>query len=70
VNPFARLYYLATSLRPMRTNSTPSILTLIVAKTFAGIGVLDFLHNTAAGYLVGQSPSLAVKVLTGVGFAG
>jgi len=70
VNSFAQLYYLATSLKPMRTNSTPSILTHIVAKTFAGIGVLDFLHNTAAGYFVGQSPSLAVKVLTGVGFAG
>jgi hypothetical protein len=42
----------------------------VVAKTFAGIGVLDILHNTSASYFKAQSPTTLVKVLTGVGFAG
>lgn len=70
VNTLAQLGYLATSLKPMNTKSTNSILTHIVAKTFAGIGVLDLLHNTSAGYYTGIPPSTTVKALTGVGFAG
>lgn len=53
----------------MNTRSTSSILTHIVSKTFAGIGVLDFLHNGSVAYYDHQGPNLAVKVLTGVGFA-
>lgn len=52
----------------MNTSSTSSILTHVVAKTFAGIGVLDFLHNGAAAFLRGESATSAVRVLTGVGF--
>jgi len=56
----------------MNTNSTSSILTHVVAKTFAGIGVLDLLHNTSAAYYTGPgnyaNPSNLVKILTGVGF--
>lgn len=70
VNTASQLYYIASRLKPMRTNSSTSVLTHIVAKTFAGIGVLDLLHNTSAAYFVGQSPSFLTKVLTGVGFAG
>ena len=52
----------------MNTKSTSSWLTHVVSKTFAGIGVLDFLHNTSAAYFKDQSPTLAIKALTGVGF--
>lgn len=52
----------------MNTKSTSSWLTHVVAKTFAGIGVLDFLHNTSAAFFKGQSPTLVIKALTGVGF--
>lgn len=52
----------------MNTKSTSSVLTHIVSKTFAGIGVLDFLHNYSAGFRVGEQPSTLIKVATGVGF--
>lgn len=68
VNTTAQLLYLATRLKPLRTNSWPSILNHVVAKSFAGIGVLDLLHNTSAAYYVRQPPSLLTKILTGVGF--
>lgn len=68
VNSTAQLFYLATRLKQMRTGSWPSILTHVVAKTFAGIGVLDLLHNTSAAYFVGDAPSALTKILTGVGF--
>ena len=70
VNTGAQLLYIATRLKPMNTKSTNSMLTHVVAKTFAGIGVLDLLHNTSAAYFVGVPPSGTVKALTGVGFAG
>jgi len=69
INTLSQLFYLSTQLKPMNTRSTNSILTHIVAKTFAGIGVLDLLHNTSAAYYIGVPPSTAVKVATGVGFA-
>lgn len=69
MNTGAQILYMTTRLKPMNTSSTPSILTHVVAKTFAGIGVLDLLHNTAAAYFVGVPPSTTVKALTGVGFA-
>lgn len=52
----------------MNTRSPSSLLTHIVSKTFAGIGVLDLLHNTSAAYFVDQAPTTLVKVLTGVAF--
>lgn len=70
INTLSQLYYVSTKLSPMNTASTPSILTHIVSKTFAGIGVLDILHNTSVGWFKDQTPSTAVKVLTGLGFAG
>ena len=68
INSFTQLYYIFTQLGPMNTSSTSSVLTHIVAKTFAGIGVLDFLHNGSVAYFDGEAPSTAIKVLTGVGF--
>jgi len=69
INTLAQLAYISTQLKPMNTKSSNSVLTHVVAKTFAGIGVLDLLHNTSAAYFVGVPPSQTVKILTGVGFA-
>jgi len=68
INSLTQVYYIATQISPMNTRSTSSILTHIVAKTFAGIGVLDFLHNGSVAYFNHQGPGTMVKVLTGVGF--
>lgn len=68
INSAAQLYYVARRLGPMNTNSTSSVLTHIVSKTFAGIGVLDLLHNYSAAFRVGEAPSTLIKVATGVGF--
>lgn len=69
INSFTQLWFTFTQLGPMNTKSTSSILTHVVAKTFAGIGVLDFLHNTSVAYFKDQPPSTLIKGLTGVGFA-
>ncbi|KAF2643859.1 hypothetical protein P280DRAFT_546743 [Massarina eburnea CBS 473.64] len=69
VNTVAQLLYITTVLPPLDTRSTPNFLTHIVAKTFAGIGVLDFLHNTSAAYYKNVPPSQLVQIATGVGFA-
>ncbi|KAL9633065.1 MAG: hypothetical protein Q9164_004922 [Protoblastenia rupestris] len=68
VNSFTQLYYISTRLQPMNTNSTSSVLTHIVSKTFAGIGVLDFLHNGSVAYFKDVPATMAVKVVTGLGF--
>lgn len=68
INSAAQLYYVTQRLGPLNTNSTSSLLTHIVAKTFAGIGVLDFLHNYSAGFRVGEAPTALIRTLTGVGF--
>jgi hypothetical protein len=68
VNSFTQLYYIFGRLLSMNTRSTSSVLTHIVSKTFAGIGVLDLLHNGSVSYFDHQGPNTLVKVLTGVGF--
>lgn len=68
INTLTQLYYMVAKLPPMNTKSTSSVLTHIVSKTFAGIGVLDLLHNTSAAFFKDQAAPLAVKVLTGLGF--
>lgn len=70
INSLSQLYYIFGRLPPMNLGSTNSVLTHVVSKTFAGIGVLDLLHNGSVAYFVHQQPSTAVKVLTGVGFGG
>ena len=52
----------------MNTSSSSSVLTHIVAKTFAGIGVLDFLQNNSIAFAKDQKANTIIKVLTGVGF--
>ncbi|KAJ0168536.1 hypothetical protein CTA2_4989 [Colletotrichum tanaceti] len=68
INSLTQLYFIFKRLPPMNTKSINSVLTHVVAKTFAGIGVLDLLHNTSVAYFVHQHPSTTLKVLTGVGF--
>jgi hypothetical protein len=70
INTTAQLWYTFTQLEPMNMRSWPSILTHIVAKTFAGIAVLDILHNTSVAFFKDQGPSTLVKILTAFGFAG
>lgn len=69
INTVAQVGYIATALEPLDMGSTPNFLTHMVAKTFAGIGVLDLLHNTAAAYYKNVPPSWSVQIATGVGFA-
>lgn len=69
VNTISQIFYISTLLPPLDTHSTPNLLTHVVAKTFAGIGVLDLLHNTSAAYYRGVPPSQLVQIATGVGFA-
>lgn len=68
VNSFSQLFYVFAKLPPMNTNSTSSILTNIVSRTFAGIGVLDFLHNGSVAYFKDAPATMTVKVVTGLGF--
>jgi hypothetical protein len=50
INSFTQLYYIFGRFPPMNTRSTSSVLTHIVSKTFAGTGILDFLHNGSVAY--------------------
>ena len=40
--------------------------THLITNSFAGIGVLDLLHNTSVAHSRGAPPSTAVKVATGL----
>ena len=68
INSFSQLYYMYAKLPPMNTRSTSSVLTNIVTRTFAGIGVLDLLHNGSVAFFKDQPATLPVRVLTGLGF--
>ncbi|CAF9931051.1 MAG: hypothetical protein GOMPHAMPRED_005803 [Gomphillus americanus] len=69
INSLSQLYYIAARQPPMDTSSTSSVLTHIVSKTFAGIGILDLLHNGSVAFFDHQlTPSFLTKALTGVGF--
>ena len=71
INSAAQLWYTFFRLDAMNTRSTPSILTHAVVKTFTGIGVLDFLHNTSVAFFPDDlAPGVGTKVLTGLAFAG
>ncbi|KAI9837327.1 MAG: hypothetical protein M1819_000401 [Sarea resinae] len=69
INTFSQLYYMIAKLKPMNRRSIGSVLTHIVVKTFAGIGVLDFLHNGSVAFFKDHPATVPVKVLTGLGFA-
>ena len=68
INTFTQIFYMSVRLPKMNTASTSSILTHLVSKTFAGIGVLDILHNTSIAYFKDMEAPLLVKILTGAGF--
>lgn len=68
INTTAQLFYVATQLGPMDTRNPGSVLTHIVSKTFAGIGVLDILHNTSVAFYRNELPSTTLKVATGLAF--
>lgn len=68
INTLSQLFFVSTQLGPMDTRNTGSVLTHVVSKTFAGIGVLDILHNTSVAYFKDALPSTTVKVVTGLGF--
>ncbi|KAM0177756.1 hypothetical protein ACHAPF_004018 [Botrytis cinerea] len=68
INSLTQLYYIFARQPAMNTQSTSSILTHVVSKTFAGIGVLDLLHNGSVAYFDHEGPSTAVKIVTGLGF--
>ncbi len=70
INTLTQLYYVFGRLPPMNTSSASSVLTHLVAKTFAGIGVLDLLHNSSAAYFDGaiNGPSTLIRVATGLVF--
>lgn len=68
INSLSQLYYISARLPVMNTGSTSSVLTHIVSKTFAGIGVLDFLHNGSVAFFKNAPATTTVRVLTGLGF--
>ena len=68
INTLSQLYYMTALLPKMNTASTSSVLTHVVSKTFAGIGVLDILHNTSVAYYKDHNATTLIRVLTGVGF--
>jgi hypothetical protein len=68
INSLSQLFYVYAKLPPMNRSSTSSVLTHVVSKTFAGIGVLDLLHNFSAGFYPHAQPSTLIKAITGVGF--
>ncbi|PNS17593.1 hypothetical protein CAC42_2988 [Sphaceloma murrayae] len=70
INSLSQLYYVFTQLDRMNTASTSSVLTHFVSKTFAGIGVLDLVHNGSIAYFKDELPNTAVKVITALGFGG
>jgi hypothetical protein len=68
INTLSQVFFISTSLKPRNLKSPNSVLTLVVSKTFAGIGVLDLLHNTSAAYFKDAASTTLVKVATGLGF--
>ena len=71
INSLAQLTYILTRLPPLDSRSATSTLTHVVSKTFAGIGVLDLLHNVSVAYFDHQlEPGTAVKVVTALAFGG
>ena len=68
INSLSQLYYSFAKLEPMNTNSSTSVLTHVVAKTFAGIGVLDMLQNGSVAYFKDVPATTTVKVVTALIF--
>ncbi|KAJ9102447.1 hypothetical protein QFC21_002847 [Naganishia friedmannii] len=67
VNTLQSLYWVYFR-RAMNPTTYQEKLTNAVAISFAGVGILDFLHNTSIAYFPRQAPSLAVKAAAFIGF--
>lgn len=68
INSLSQLYYVFAKCPAMNTKSTANVLTNIVSRTFAGIGVLDLVHNGSVAYFKDMEPNMTVKVVTALGF--
>ena len=68
INSLTQLYYVFGRQSSMDKGSWDSILTHIVSKTFAGIGVLDLLHNGSVAYFKDVPATSTVKIVTALGF--
>ena len=64
INTIAQLYFCFFLLPQLNLNSLNSALTHLVSKTFAGIAVLDIMHNTSVAYFDHQAPPFAVLIVT------
>ena len=69
INTAAQLFFILTKLPTLNTRSPGSVLTHVVAKTFAGIGVLDLLHNGSVAYFKDAAAGPLLQAATGVAFA-
>ncbi|KAJ9121631.1 hypothetical protein QFC22_002251 [Naganishia vaughanmartiniae] len=67
VNTLQSLYWVYFR-RAMNPTTYQEKLTNAVAISFAGVGILDFLHNTSIAYFPRQAPSFAVKAAAVIGF--
>ncbi|KAK4700573.1 hypothetical protein P7C70_g5673, partial [Phenoliferia sp. Uapishka_3] len=61
INSLSQLYHVAFRLPPRNSQNN---LTHWTSKTFAGIGVLDFVHNGSAAYFDGVAPNTLTKIVT------
>lgn len=68
INSSIQLYYIYGLIPHMNKDSTSSILTHVISKSLAGIGVIDVLHNSSAAYFRHQTPGVLVFIVTGVCF--
>ncbi|RKF60577.1 putative concanavalin a-like lectins glucanase [Golovinomyces cichoracearum] len=68
INSSIQLYYIYRLIPHMNKDSASSILTHIISKSLAGIGVIDLLHNSSAAYFRHQTPGVLVRIVTGVCF--
>ena len=69
INGLTQLFYMYVRLPNMNTRSTTSILTNVVCRAFAGIAVLDLLHNGSIAYFKDVEANTTVKVVTAVVFS-
>lgn len=71
INSLIQLYYAFGRLHPIDLSSIDSVLTHIISKGSAGIGLLDLLHIGVGAFLNLQlAPTPAIKTLAGLGFGG
>ena len=68
VEALVMLYYMLVKLQPLDPRSGTSILNNLVCRAYAGIGILDIVHNTSIAYFKDVPATISVKVVTGIFF--